>query len=301
MNELPNDGALSLVAVSVGNTRTRFGVFESGELQQSRAFPNTNLEESISGIREMAATGNRLVMIASVNDPVAEQITRALRDQVPSDRLFRFGADLPIPMQTALDDDSTVGQDRLLAALGAYSRAKQACVVIDAGTAITVDFVDGTGVFQGGGIAPGLNLMLRALHEHTAALPQLHYKAPDASRGGIGKDTAHAMTLGVRAALVGMTRLLVDTYAETYGAYPQVVATGGDAAVLEDDPLVEHIVPDLVLLGIAEACRRMLMDDPQCELEREHRERQARAGGLGSTDAASGRANGKDAAEDEHD
>lgn len=70
------------------------------------------------------------------------------------------------------------------------------------------------------------------------------------------------MTLGARTALVGMARYLIDSYADYYGAYPQIVATGGDAPVFEDDPLVEHIVPDLVLLGIAEACRRSLMEDP---------------------------------------
>lgn len=285
MNDLPADSPMSLVAVNVGNTRTRFGVFESGLLEQSRAVPNTDLEEAARAIAELGAISgpggtHRLIVIGSVNDPIADRLARIIQDKVPRDQMFRLGSDLPIPMQTALDDESTVGQDRLLAALGAFSRAKQACVVIDAGTAITVDFVDGTGVFQGGAIGPGLNMMLRALNEQTAALPRLEYQPPDAARGPLGKDTSHAMTLGVRAALLGMARLLIDTYADAYGAYPQVVATGGDAAIFEDDPLVEHIVPDLVLLGIAEACRRSLMDDPQEEIDREQHERTSRPTGL---------------------
>ncbi|HRJ50033.1 MAG TPA: type III pantothenate kinase, partial [Phycisphaerales bacterium] len=213
---------------------------------------------------------------------VADRLVGALADSIPRDRIFRLGSDLAILMPMALDDDSTVGQDRLLAAMGAYSRAGQACVVIDAGTAVTVDFVDGEGTFQGGAIAPGLTMMLDSLHRGTAALPKMEFLVPDPARGVIGKDTRHAMTIGVRAAVTGMARVLIDSYAEVFGAYPQVVATGGDAAIFENDPLVEHIVPDLVLLGIAEACRRTLMDDPQDQVDRERSARAARGGGFES-------------------
>jgi len=99
-------------------------------------------------------------------------------------------------------------------------------------------------------------MMLRALHERTAALPLLEATIPDAARGVFGKDTRHAMLLGARAAVIGMVRYLIDQYADSYGAYPQVIATGGDAASLfEDEPLVEHIVPDLQLVGILEAVK----------------------------------------------
>jgi hypothetical protein len=67
------------------------------------------------------------------------------------------------------------------------------------------------------------------------------------------------MLLGVQSAVRGMTRLLIDRYAEFYTAYPQVIATGGDArALFENDDLVEHIVPELTLLGIEAACRIQL-------------------------------------------
>ena len=155
-------------------------------------------------------------------------------------------------MNHALDDASTLGQDRILCAFAAYKRAQQACVVIDAGTAITVDFVDGEGTFQGGAIAPGLAMMLDAMHSHTASLPKLEFAPCDESRGAFGKDTAHAMMLGVTAAAAGMVRYLIDRYALAYEAYPQVIATGGDAqAILENEDFVDRVVPDLILLGIA--------------------------------------------------
>ncbi|MEN0019849.1 MAG: type III pantothenate kinase, partial [Planctomycetota bacterium] len=109
-----------------------------------------------------------------------------------------------------------------------------------------------------GAIAPGLKLMLAALHEHTAQLPALEFDQPVSDRGPLGKDTAHAMQLGVQASARGLVRQLLEEYAEFYGGYPQVVATGGDAPALflqqgESDGVVEHIVPDLQLIGI-QAC-----------------------------------------------
>ena len=161
-----------------------------------------------------------------------------------------------MPIVNALDDDSTVGQDRLLNALGAFALVNQACVVADIGTAVTVDFVDGHGVFQGGVIAPGPRLMLSSLHQRTAALPALDLAAPDPARGVFGKDTHHAMQLGVQRAVRGLVHECLERYSEAYGAYPRIIATGGDAQnVLAGDELIEQFVPDLQLIGVAAACR----------------------------------------------
>jgi type III pantothenate kinase len=169
-------------------------------------------------------------------------------------------------MPLALDDASTLGQDRVLCAVGAYARSQQACVVVDAGTAITVEFVDGQGVFQGVVIAPGVSMMLGAMHAGTAQLPEVRLEPPDPSRGPFGKDTRHAMLLGVIAAARGLVRETVERYAEHYQAYPQIVATGGDAALLFDgSDLVEHIVPDLQLLGILEVWERAMRDSEEVE------------------------------------
>lgn len=249
----------AFVAAAVGNTRTRAGLVRGGSLHDPRAVDHAQPAAAAAEIAALAAAaGVRDVLLATVNPPVSNALAEALQSEHGLD-VHRFGTDLVIPMVAALDDDSTVGQDRLLCALGAYSRAKQACVVVDAGTAITVDFVDGEGVFQGGVIAPGLAMMLSAMHRGTAALPELAASKPDPARGPFGKDTRHAMLLGVRNAATGLVRFTAEQYAEAYEAYPQIIATGGDAALLFDgDDLVEHIVPDLQLLGIVEAARLLL-------------------------------------------
>jgi type III pantothenate kinase len=142
-----------------------------------------------------------------------------------------------------------VGEDRLLNAAAAYGELKQACIVVDAGTALTVDFIDGAGTFHGGAIAPGARLMLDALHGQTAQLPEVELKPPAEP---IGHSTVEAMRTAAFHGLRGMVRELVEKFAETVGQYPLVIATGGDAELLfKDYELIERIVPDLTLRGLA--------------------------------------------------
>ncbi|HYE63220.1 MAG TPA: type III pantothenate kinase [Phycisphaerales bacterium] len=275
-----------LLAVAVGNTRTRFGVFHGDELSDQQSLPNADVAALVQAVLKAAEGEHGVsIVIADVNPKVADQLQKALED-AGEENVFRIGRDIEIPMTHSLEDGSTLGQDRLLCAFGAFARAKQACVVVDAGTAVTVDFVDGEGVFHGGVIAPGLNMMLQAMHEKTAKLPALAYQTPE--RGGalqigdakrpqgevvdegpaqpsvpnpFGKDTKNAMLLGVTNSVIGLVRYTAEQYAEFFGAYPQVVATGGDAPALfgqeatEGGGVVESIVPDLQLIGILEVCR----------------------------------------------
>ncbi|MBX3386897.1 MAG: type III pantothenate kinase [Phycisphaeraceae bacterium] len=266
-----------LVLASVGNSRIRVAAAVGGELQPSDVFEARDTGAATQAVIRMLGSdddrnagdndAHRLI-IATVNDRAATALAAGVKAGLNAsgsqDRVLRFGADLPIPIQNSLDDDSTVGQDRLLDALGAFSRSKQACVVIDAGTAVTVDFVDGQGVFHGGAIAPGLAMMAASLHDRTSALPLIDFRSDvpgliERLRSSpFGKDTRHAIELGIVSAVRGMAHHLIDRYAEHYGAYPRVIATGGDAALLFDgDELVELIVPDLPLIGMLAAVERL--------------------------------------------
>jgi len=257
----PDTSALrgsALLAIAVNNTRISAGVFRGGSLERQDSIPN-----GAEGVRAMFETlicedaGSMAAVLASVAEEPAGVARRAVEGLGLS--VLRLGADAPIPIPQALDDASTVGQDRLLTALAAHEMTGQACVVVDAGTAITVDFVDGEGTFQGGAIAPGLGMMLRGLHEWTSALPKLTYEKPDPARGPWGKDTAHAMLVGVTQMARGLVRVVLEDTAEAFGAYPRVIATGGDAETLfEGDEIVETISPELQLHGIRIAVDRLL-------------------------------------------
>lgn len=245
---------VAVVGLCVGNTRTRVAWVAGTDIHDPQSISNADADAIVAAAKQLKAryTG-RAFVIATVNKPMSERLETLLTGEGD---VYLIGRDLEIPLNHTLDDSSTVGQDRLLDALGAFAKLKEACVVVDAGTAITVDFVDGEGTFHGGVIAPGLRMMLGSMHQQTAALPELTYELPKPERGVFGKDTAHAMRLGVTNALVGLVRFTVEKYAEHYQAFPPVIATGGDAAVLDGDPIIDRIVTDLQMLGLAEVCRR---------------------------------------------
>lgn len=253
----------NLLAINVGNTRCHLGAFVDGKLT-NQAHLDIDADDAataraIEHVTEpFKSTDKVILLVGTVNSEASRKIEQQISQQTgwPVQHVER---DVNVPIGRQLDGDSMAGTDRLLNAAAAYDQIKQACIVIDAGTAVTVDFVDGEGTFHGGAILPGARMMLQSLHEHTAQLPQVEFDRPDET---IGHNTAQAMLDGVFHGLRGAVRELVEKYAEVYGAYPKVIATGGDAERLfKDYELIEAIVPDLALRGLGVTCRRAMEDE----------------------------------------
>ncbi|MFN3168129.1 MAG: type III pantothenate kinase [Phycisphaeraceae bacterium] len=258
-NPKPAMPQINLLAVSVGNTRTRLGVFLDGELREVSTFRNGRTDRIARAIEQayqpLHGLDDAHVIMSSVNPEAGEAVLKLLNKQL--DRtVYRVEKDLPIPIGRQLDPEAIVGEDRLLNAAAAFDKLGQACVVVDAGTAMTIDYVDGAGTFHGGAIVPGAQLMLDALHQRTALLPEVEFEKPEEL---IGHNTAQAMLTGAFFGLRGIVRSVVEQYAVQTGQYPTVVATGGDAQVLfRDDEFVSRVVPDLGLRGIAVTLRKQL-------------------------------------------
>ncbi|MCC5821723.1 MAG: type III pantothenate kinase [Phycisphaerales bacterium] len=254
----PDPSEENLIALAVGNTRARIGLYRGWELVESAVHPSRDaaaIAGAVRGWLDNAPGDETPVVMAAVHREAADAAARAIEGRgITGGGVMRIGRDVPVRIRHSLSEsgERTVGQDRLLCAIGAFRLCGQACVVVDLGTALTVDFVDGQGVFHGGAIAPGLHMMLRAMHEQTDALPQVDYAMPGEGEH-FGKDTPSAMRLGVTAMVRGAVRWLAEQYAVHYEAYPKIIATGGDMGVLESDGLVENFVPDLQLLGIRTA------------------------------------------------
>lgn len=244
---------VDVLAVNVGNSRTALGAFVQGRLASSETILNEESDESIGqklqrAYEPLRGRAEAAILLASVNPAMAQRVTRVAETRlgVTPRRVER---DFKVPIGRQLDPKAIVGDDRLLTAAAAYDVLKQACVVVDAGTAVTIDFVDGAGTFHGGAILPGAQMMLNSLHEHTAQLPDVALARPDEP---IGHNTVQAMLTAVYHGVRGTVRELVEQYAQVCGSFPVVVATGGDAELLFGDyELVERIVPDLGLRGIA--------------------------------------------------
>ena len=243
--------ATNLLAVSVGNTRTRIGAFSGNDLTRSATIENGKAGELKDAVIEAAqafpADDGYAAVMSTVNRTVSERLLKQLDGRLRT-TFLRMERDVPVPIGRQLDPEAIVGEDRLLCAAAAYRVLQQACVVVDAGTAVTVDFVDGAGTFHGGAIAPGGQLQMESLQAGTDQLPDADFEKPEEVPG---HNTIEAMRAGVYFGLRGLVHELTEKYAEVAGAFPLVVATGGDAGLLfKEDDRVDRVVPDLVLAGI---------------------------------------------------
>jgi len=158
-----------------------------------------------------------------------------------------------LPLDVLLERPSEVGADRLVNAVAAHTSYGGPLIVVDFGTATTLDIVDGDGSYAGGIIAPGINLSMRALHMAAAQLPNVAVERPATV---IGKSTVGAMQSGVFWGYVALVEGLVARARAEFGAPMKVIATGGLASVFRaGTDLFEHEDPDLTIRGLVEIYR----------------------------------------------
>ena len=159
---------------------------------------------------------------------------------------------LPLPID--LKDPKEIGIDRLLGALAAdrLRPPERPAVIIDLGSAITVDVVSAKGHFTGGAILPGLRMSARALHQFTDQLPDVPMSRLEQAPPLIGTSTDEAIASGLFWGAVGAIRSLVEQLNKQMREEPFVVLTGGAAAsVVEAIGQDVHFEPNLVLSGMA--------------------------------------------------
>jgi type III pantothenate kinase len=243
---------INLLALNVGNSRVSIGVFEAGELVYSTRVPHAQRDEWGARIGEawerIKDADQPGVAGASVNPPLIEPLEHAVM-QVTGEKVQWIGRDIDLPIKVLTDEPDKTGIDRILNVAAAYEQMEKACVVVDAGTAITINCCNDQGEFLGGAIAPGAVTQLQALHEKTAKLPQAPLAAPTAA---YGKTTESAIQQGVFYGIRGLVKEVTENFATELGTWPDIIATGGDAKVLFDGwELIHAISPDLTLYGIA--------------------------------------------------
>lgn len=278
----------SLIAVDVGNSRVKFGRFlrpgDCGAAALARQLPIAGPllpepDETLSvtpplsigstaagELSDWLASDDSLgasaeIVIASVNRLVERQLQETLANPSASaEATIRrlTGAELPIAIH--VDEPDRVGIDRLLGAVAAnrLRRPGRGCVVVDLGTAITVDLITPDGAFAGGAILPGIAMSARALNEQTDALPTHRMQELNASPDAVGKNTTAAIEAGLFWGAVGAVRELIARQSDRLTQPPQVFLTGGAAPsvarLLGGPDLTVRYLPHLVLSGIAVAC-----------------------------------------------
>ena len=256
-----------LIAADIGNSSTKLGWFdETGGL--SYGLPTVAATRSFatgqSPPSDLAAALPEHCRwhIASVHREGTRLLTEWVKSQRPPDEVHLL-SHLDLPIATGVEFPDRVGLDRLAAAVAANVIREPDCpaIVIDSGSAITVDLVTAAGAFAGGVILPGFRLSAEALFGGADLLPLALLEPNDAPPPIIGKNTAAAIRSGLFWGAVGavreiVARMVADLASKASGGRqpPELFVTGGDLR-----QLATHIgggakfVPNMVLCGIAVA------------------------------------------------
>jgi len=248
-----------LLAVDVGNNRVKVAAFtgpmDSGLPEPERSWTLPGDVPSLDRIVADCPTSDQKLhwWVGSVNRPTTSRLIDWLGEHRPVDEITLLASG-DLPLEVNLPRPDMVGIDRLLAAVAA-NRIRQPdrpAVVVDLGTAVTVDLISSDGVFQGGAILPGIEMAARALHDYTDLLPRIEMSELTESPEPLGKATEPAMRSGLYWGAVGAVRELTTRMIADASIEPELLVTGGAgpmvAKLLSESA---HHIPHLTLAGIA--------------------------------------------------
>lgn len=231
---------MNTIVIDFGNTRLKAGVFVENHLQEIVYLPDApSLFEWVLQARFSSA-------IVMATQHLSEDFLPNLRKILPT---LHFSSETPLPIGKLYDTPQTLGADRLATAVGAWHLFPQTnCLIIDAGTCITLDFLSAEGNFEGGNITLGVAMRFKALHQFTAKLPLV--AIAETLPTLIGKNTKQAIYNGV---INGTLAEIETTIAHYSNLFPnlKVLLCGGDSDFLGS--LLKYPIfalPNLGLVGL---------------------------------------------------
>ncbi len=255
---------MSILCIDVGNTHTHYGVVApDNTVSDQSEVVTTFIDDHQEGLpNRLAALFLSRPQIAGIAFcSVVPAINRRLREVLKAAAplpVFQLTHECLLGVPITYPKPAEIGQDRLANAAAAHALGGSPAVVIDSGTAVTFDIITHQGGYEGGIIAPGLELTRRYLHERTAQLPLLDDSLT--IKGMIGKSTSEAMRIGTVVGFPGLIQTLLDGVLAELSASgepaPHIFITGGNAAFLQTRlRQTVKLSPDLTLLGLATAHR----------------------------------------------
>lgn len=252
------------LAIDIGNTNIHIGIFEEDILRSTYSVKNEFTPSThanlIKILNSSILSKAQAVVISSVN-PRAEDFVIECIQKYLLVKPKRIGKDILIRIPVLTEYPEKVGMDRLVNALAAFEWTHNWAIVVDAGTAITIDGVDNKGAFLGGIIAPGVDICSKALHHYTALLPEVPIRKPKCI---LGKNTEEAINTGIYWGTIGMVGKLISMLCDDLGCQPTVIATGGNANMLAKEiHLITVVLPNLALEGIKIAYKTSLVSNKQ--------------------------------------
>ncbi len=241
---------MNLLAIDIGNTRIKWGFAQDGGWLRKGWLATAQPADLGAALAPLPAADR--ILIANVAGAAVRAQVEALLPASASVPDWLVSTALQCGVRSSYADPAALGPDRWAALIGARHLVQTACVVVNAGTTMTVDALSGEGVFLGGCIVPGAALMRSALARDTAnlALREGEFRFfPD--------NTGDAIASGAVNALAGAVERVAAYLQESTGAAPRVLLSGGDAPLLEARlGLPLSVVDNLVLEGLLQIARQ---------------------------------------------
>ncbi len=251
-----------LLAIEQGNTNTLFAVHDGAAwIAQWRTATESNRTGDeyavwLNQLLEMRGLSMSQLDGCIISSVVPQSIfnLRNLARRYLNVEPLVIGENVDLGIEVRITKPTEAGADRLVNAIGAHLVYPGDLLLIDSGTATTFDIVAADGAFEGGLIAPGINLSLQALHEAAAKLPRIAIQKPERV---IGKDTVAAMQSGVFWGYIALIEGLVDRIKTEWARPMTVIGTGGVASLFEGaTKSIDRFDPDLTIRGLLEIWHR---------------------------------------------
>jgi len=228
------------LTIDQGNTSVKIAVFSDFDILDSRRFDSLTIED----IDEFV--GNRVIRssIYSTTRGGGDEIVEALKSRC--ERVYKMSHELLLTIEIGYEHPELLGQDRIAACAGAAALFPfNEALVVDAGTAITYDYLSPTTLFVGGNIAPGLRMRLKSLHNYTSRLPEIDVEGRETAWG---VDTETALRMG---AIDGVVAEITHYANKLTSNNKKIILTGGDADFISKRlPIPHEVVPELVSIGL---------------------------------------------------
>ncbi len=233
------------ICIDQGNSRTKVALFDAeGKVVKSFVYKSFS-----------SADAERLFRLYSISDSIISSVVNLESSMVNtlnrlSRRFVLFDHETPVPIQNDYDSPATLGHDRLAAAVGAnYLLPDENLLIIDAGSAITYDFLTADGHFVGGNIAPGIKMRLSVLRQMTKKLPQVETEENELIPL-FGKNTRDAIAAGVIRGIVFEVKGYMRTVSEKVPHF-ETILTGGNAPyIINNVQTPVRMERNLVLIGL---------------------------------------------------
>ncbi len=213
-----------VLVIDIGNTKIKTAVFEHNKLIYKNSFAKEFFKFELENIFKSNTKITKTVVSSVAN--LAKDVVLLLNEHT---KMYEIDAKTNFPFQNKYETPTTLGIDRKVLAAGAVLNfPNKNCLLIDAGTCITYDFVNAKTIYFGGAISPGIEMRYKALHHFTAKLPLLDKKHPE---NYIGNSTNESIHAGIVNGILTEIDGAINTYLRDFKDLT-IILTGGDADFL---------------------------------------------------------------------